>query len=623
MSELYRGLVVAAVTLMVGCGGTNENNEPPRSPMLLTRRDPEPVGSHCPRGGVAVHAGLDRNGDGKLDDTEIDETEYICDPPRTVLVRKDLLPPGPTCPTGGSVVQIGIDDNDDGVLQDTEIDQTTPVCNSSELWSGDFTAVDWTDPVKVAALEGAHIVTGSLALAGPRSIELPMLQVVSGNVTVTAGGVVSLPALTTIGGDLALQGKPVALELGALRSVLGKVDVSNSDDLFAFTLPALTTIGEDLHITARRLSSISLPDLENVGGNFEIGSLSQCGTVDTCSGGDCLLSFLTSVSLPRVDRIAGCVVIDRAVQMASLELGARRIGGALVLHEAFRTSLPGAASTLSAPSLASIEGSAVAGLAIRCDQTGLDTFQLPSLTHVNGDISINDNLKLRDVQFLLLESDTPATTGIKLFDNPPLSRVSAPRTAALTELRVDQSLIPPGTPPLTLDFGRLQAVQLLHLFEVPVNDLSGLSSLQQVGMLELIHVDQLSDFLGFTSLGQLQRLVLLDTPALTSLDGLEQLTHLDVLSISGSPALASIAGLGNVTDVGLSVRLSNADALTAVALTQLQSIGGALTVELRSLTSLSGLAALRSLGGALSLDAEHDPLVPPAEIAELRARLGK
>jgi len=41
------------------------------------------------------------------------------------------------------------------------------------------------------------------------------------------------------------------------------------------------------------------------------------------------------------------------------------------------------------------------------------------------------------------------------------------------------------------------------------------------------------------------------------------------------------------------------------------------------LTSLSGLGALRSLGGTLSLDAEHNPLVPPAEIAELRTRLGK
>jgi hypothetical protein len=626
VSECCRCAVIAAVVLVVGCGGTNKNDDgpdQPSSPMLLTRSDSEPAGSRCPRGGVAVHAGLDRNGDGKLEDSEIDDTEYICDPPRDVLVRKDSLPPGTTCPTGGTIVQIGVDDNDDGVLEDSEIDQGTTLCNSSELWSGDFTAVDWGDPAKVAALQGAHIVTGSLSLAGQRSIALPLLQVVSGNVTVTAGGVVSLPALVTIGGDLTLQANTVALELGALQSVLGKVDVATTDDLFAFTLPALKTIGDDLHVTARGLSSISLPALENVAGNFEIGSLSQCGTVDTCSDGNCLLSFLTDVSLPRVDRIDGCVVIDRAVQMATLELGARRIGGALVLHEAFRSSLPGAASTLSAPSLASIEGSAIAGVAIRCDQTGLDTFALPSLVHVNGDISISDNLKLRDVQFLLLESDAPAGTGIKLFDNPPLSRVSAPRAGALTELRVDQALITPDAPPLTLDYGHLQDVALLHLFEVSISDLSGLSSLRQVGALELTHVGQLTNFLGFVSLSELQRLVLLDTPALTSLDGLEQLTHLNVLSISSSPALTSIAGLGNVTEVGLSVRLSDADVLTAIALTHLQSIGGALTVQLRSLTSLSGLGALRALGGMLSLDADHNPLVPPEEIAELRARLGK
>ena len=86
--------------LVVGCGGTNKNDEEPDSPRLLTRRDPEPAGSRCTRGGVAVHAGLDRNGDGKLDDSEIDETEYVCDPPRNVLVRRETLrSPGSRSPT--------------------------------------------------------------------------------------------------------------------------------------------------------------------------------------------------------------------------------------------------------------------------------------------------------------------------------------------------------------------------------------------------------------------------------------------------------------------------------------------------------------------------------------------
>src|SRR5262249_57249279 len=101
----------------------------------LTRRDPEPAGSHCANGGIAIQIGADRNGNGVLDSAEIEHTDYVCDP-GAVLVRKDPIEPDAGCPTGGIAVKTGADSNADGILEDTEVQQTTRVCSPAELWEG-------------------------------------------------------------------------------------------------------------------------------------------------------------------------------------------------------------------------------------------------------------------------------------------------------------------------------------------------------------------------------------------------------------------------------------------------------------------------------------------------------
>ncbi len=51
--------------------------------VILTRRDPEPAGSNCLYGGVAVRTGPDANGDGILSDAEVKSTVYQCNTPYT------------------------------------------------------------------------------------------------------------------------------------------------------------------------------------------------------------------------------------------------------------------------------------------------------------------------------------------------------------------------------------------------------------------------------------------------------------------------------------------------------------------------------------------------------------
>ena len=41
----------------------------------------EPAGDNCEQGGTAISYGTDDNGDGVLNEDEVDETSYICDGP--------------------------------------------------------------------------------------------------------------------------------------------------------------------------------------------------------------------------------------------------------------------------------------------------------------------------------------------------------------------------------------------------------------------------------------------------------------------------------------------------------------------------------------------------------------
>jgi len=53
------------------CSGKNGTSQ-------LVNISDEPKGSHCANGGVKLEIGVDDNADGKLTDTEIDDTRYVC-----------------------------------------------------------------------------------------------------------------------------------------------------------------------------------------------------------------------------------------------------------------------------------------------------------------------------------------------------------------------------------------------------------------------------------------------------------------------------------------------------------------------------------------------------------------
>ena len=631
-----------------GCDGM-EASQSPLPPQVLVRRDPLPAGATCKYGGTAVRSGVDTNRNGTLDDVEITQTAYVCDPSTTQLIRRDAVAAGPECPGGGVDIRAGIDDNDNGVLDDAEIEQTTRVCNSLELWEGDFTAADWSDPVKLAALEGARVVTGSLEIATLLPVRLPLLELVGGHlIAVAPTPSVALPALRQVG-SLELDLLDVDGPLSALERVNGSLRLSSpggsagasvvapklrevSGDFFIVdtargevSLPALTTVGGDMGDLGG-LTSLSLGVLTSIGGRlfpgdtaldpFELPALLTVGgdlmvgastrrlrlpKLEQIAGRLDIVQHLgptlrvTEASLPSVTRIGGDVMVQQARALTALDLASLEI-----VEGIFMLSDAPALVTLNAPHLRTATGidNPATRRSVAIWSTGLETVELGSLATTVGGISISGNTALRTVSLPSLTSAEWLAVVDQGDGHSVLETVSAPSITALQQL-----VITSNHTLRTVDFRRLAAITVaMDLIRTSLPDLSGFSALASCRWLTIDDDNNLRDLRGLSSLRELHFLFVENNAALTSVDGLEQIREMSgTVELRSNPALASTAGLRNVTSVGsLSVQI--APALTTLDLSSVQTVTGSLRLlSLPRVATLDGLRALTSIGENLSI----------------------
>ncbi|MEZ4461971.1 MAG: hypothetical protein R3E66_20070 [bacterium] len=105
----------------------------------------EGAGANCAEGGQKIESGVDDSHDGTLDSGEVDQTAYLCngadgltgasgDPGPdglTTLLTLVAEPAGANCSAGGQLISSGLDDNGDGVLDSTEVDSSAYVCNAA------------------------------------------------------------------------------------------------------------------------------------------------------------------------------------------------------------------------------------------------------------------------------------------------------------------------------------------------------------------------------------------------------------------------------------------------------------------------------------------------------------
>ena len=552
---------IVATACLAACGdGSNGASS------LLTRSDPEPPGKNCPTGGVAIRAGVDTNGDDTLEDSEVEQTQYVCNG-APELTRQDPLAPDAQCPAGGTSVSVGVDDNGDGVLEDGEIDQTTVVCNSTDVWVGDFTAADWNDPVAVAALEGAKLVTGSLTIQSSASVSLPALELVNGGLT--ASGSFDLPALRLIGGGAAIsESTATPVSFPALEHVIGDVVVMNAADGFA--APKLVDVGGNLYLHETEPTAVSLPVLATVGGSvdlwlgfaeLDVPALTSVG--GNFAGG----KGVTHVSAPALVTIGGELLFTGDGfddgDLVSLTLDhLAHVGAGIEIED---PSL----ITVSLPKLETVgpmsESSVLDPTAMILD-SGDTSLDFPALTNAAGVISVSSHGTLTSLTFEQL-SDPAA--GISITQEPALGNVSASTATTLRSVTITQC----GHP--TLYFPTLWFLDTLDLEEEDVVSLSGFSKLRSLRNLTIEWVGSLQD-----------------------LSGLEHLNQIDGDAvIAQDDALTSLAGLD-----------------------YLEAIDGNLDLGELPLTNLDHLGLLRFVGGSLSLDL---PQVPDAALYELSQRVGR
>lgn len=110
----------------------------------LIKTTNEPAGANCENGGIKIDSGIDTNGDGTLDDTEITATAYVCNEVdgNNSLTKITSEAAGTNCENGGLKIDTGIDSDSNGTLNDSEITATAFVCNGLD---GNVSLVNITD----------------------------------------------------------------------------------------------------------------------------------------------------------------------------------------------------------------------------------------------------------------------------------------------------------------------------------------------------------------------------------------------------------------------------------------------------------------------------------------------
>ncbi|MFM2160733.1 MAG: hypothetical protein RLZZ383_245 [Pseudomonadota bacterium] len=374
-------------------------------------------------------------------------------------------------------------------------------CAVARIEPGDVTL---SSPENVAAFCGrANTVGGALVVA----TDAPIACVCDVYGEVSIGGAATAlvaPQLVGIGGALRLGAVGLqTVDLPALRSVAGDLDLRGAAGLAALSLPALREVAGSVWADrGSALATLSLPELASVGGDVRL--------IDA--------SALATLAMPRLGTVGGGLVLSGLtswatwVDFASL----RSVGGDVVLtRDAQITNVEGINQ------LASVGGDVVFS-----ELDALDGLSgLNDLVNVGGSLRIVDDPMLRGVDgFLRLETVGKA---LEIARAPQLVAVNG--FGAVSRVGVEGDWV----------YGehRLAWTDVPALTRAPT-----MSGLTRVGALEVLRADAL-DALDFPSLVVVDRqLAVVQVGGLRTLNGLAAVRRIGTdVAITGNPALPSAA----------------------------------------------------------------------------------
>jgi hypothetical protein len=337
-----RCLISLVLLFAFACGGNVTLGGPP----TLVRVDNEPPGVNCADGGVAIKTGVDKNGNGFLDDSEVTSTQYVCNGPQAVQCD------------GGTIVNGSVT-----ITSDAELAQLAGVdCVDGDLLISSLSQPDYA-PLQLG------IVTGDITLAG--NSELTSLGIV-GN-------------LHTIGDVYLVQGNPKLTDLGAIAQIdhAQNLSIIGNDALVDVNgLAPFTSFTFDVHI-ADNANLASLHGLENViksSHSLYVQANPRLTSVDALDG-------MRSVDL--------LLDIDGNPSLTAINLTALQLVGRQLIINNNSTLI-----SFTAPALAT-----VGTFAQFQDNGALDTIDLPVLVTV-GSLYVQQDPKVTAVRAPLLSSTT-------------------------------------------------------------------------------------------------------------------------------------------------------------------------------------------------------------------------
>jgi hypothetical protein len=467
---------------------------------VLLRAKPEPMGTNCAMGGVAVQAGTDADQDGVLGDGEVETTSYVCgESPEAVLVEtRPILSGGTTCPDGGTKILAGTDSNRNGVLDPSEVTLQKNECKVKEpgwIYFGDYeirTAAD------VVALQGAGRITGALFVRGSEVEQI------------------DLPSLTSVGSSVRIFGNPKLVSFSAAIKELGTfLQVHDNPLLTSFSISGGGEYRGDVAIThnprlnyprlafypvriagslwvednAALQSLFGLEKVRYIGRNLSVArnaSLKYSGLDPQFDGPTFIGGRLTVAQNPKlqsfitpVQTVGESIHVTENPELFEFGASVQVLPGSLLLQHNPKLYL-----------LTGLEQLRIVGGDLTLEQLdALDVLHLDALTHVGGSFSFIGNELVW--HFIYVDNLISIGGDLNLIDNPKLA----------------------------LLFANLQAVG---------------------GGVRLEKNDALIQVEGLGWLTRLAWLQIVDNPKLRSLSYLRRLSWVYHLSISGNPLLTTL-----------------------------------------------------------------------------------
>jgi hypothetical protein len=141
----------------------NGNTGPDGLNSLINTID-EPAGVNCSSGGYKILSGIDMNGNNILDESEVQNTDYLCNGDDGATGKNSLVnvldePAGVNCSSGGYKVQSGTDLNENNILDDNEVQNTDYLCNGDDGAAGINSLVNvLNEPAGVNCTAGGYMV---------------------------------------------------------------------------------------------------------------------------------------------------------------------------------------------------------------------------------------------------------------------------------------------------------------------------------------------------------------------------------------------------------------------------------------------------------------------------------